>query len=58
VLYDFGTEAGCDGMCVDAGNLSHAALEAPGVLVLTPEGKEIAFIPRRASQPGRAVGLE
>jgi gluconolactonase len=62
VLYDFGTEAGCDGMCVDAkGNLYLTARspKRPGVLVLNPEGKEIAFIPTGASQAGakEPVGL-
>lgn len=55
VLYDFGTEAGCDGMTVDSkGNLYLAArsLKRPGVLVLDPEGKEVAFIPSGPAQPG------
>jgi gluconolactonase len=54
-LYDFGREAGCDGMCVDAkGHLYLAArsLKRPGVLVLTPQGKEVAFIATGPSQPG------
>lgn len=54
VLYDFGTESGCDGMCVDVhGNLYLTArsLKRPGVLVLNPDGKEIAFIPTGPSQP-------
>lgn len=62
VLYDFGNEAGCDGMCVDAkGNLYLTArgLTRPGVLVLSPEGKEVAFIPTGPSQAGakEPVGL-
>ncbi|MHB1421608.1 MAG: SMP-30/gluconolactonase/LRE family protein [Gemmataceae bacterium] len=55
VLIDFGTEPGCDGMTVDAkGNLYLAvrSLKRPGILVLDPEGKEIAFIPTGPSQPG------
>ncbi len=55
VLYDFGQENGCDGMTVDqAGNLYLAArsLKRPGVLVLNPEGKEIAFLPTGLAQPG------
>ncbi len=55
VLYDFGAEAGCDGMTLDEkGNLYLAVrgLKRPGVLVLNPEGKEIAFIPTGAAQPG------
>jgi gluconolactonase len=54
-LYDFGTENGCDGMCVDIeGNLYLTARSAkrPGVLVLSPEGDEIAFIPTGPPQPG------
>ncbi|HEV3024652.1 MAG TPA: SMP-30/gluconolactonase/LRE family protein, partial [Pirellulales bacterium] len=54
-LYDFGTENGCDGMCLDVeGNLYLTARSAsrPGVLVLSPDGDEIAFIPTGPSQPG------
>lgn len=54
-LVDFGTEDGGDGLCVDAkGNIYIAArsLKRPGILVIDPNGKEIAFIPTGASQPG------
>src|SRR5262245_49935784 len=47
-LYDFGEFAGCDGMTVDnKGNiyLTARSLKRPGVLVINPEGKELAFIP-------------
>jgi gluconolactonase len=47
-IYDFGDQAGCDGMCVDEkGNiyLTARGLKRPGVLVLNPAGQEIAFIP-------------
>jgi len=47
-LIDFGSENGCDGMTVDsAGNLYLAARSAkrPGILVLNPQGKELAYIP-------------
>src|SRR5262245_51524977 len=47
-LVDFGTEAGCDGMCVDSKGhiyLTARSLKRPGVLVIDPEGKEVAFIP-------------
>jgi gluconolactonase len=47
-LIDFGKEDGCDGMTVDVqGNLYLAARSAkrPGILVLDPAGKELAFIP-------------
>ncbi len=54
-LIDFGAEAGCDGMTLDRrGNLYLAvrSLKRPGVLVLDPAGKEVAFIPTGPSQPG------
>lgn len=54
-LLDFGTEPGIDGMCVDVkGNLYLAvrSLKRPGVMVIDPTGKEIAFIPTGPSQPG------
>src|SRR5262249_14440794 len=50
-LIDFGKQAGCDGLCTDAKGHVYIALRAlkrPGVLVLTPEGKEAAFIPTGA----------
>jgi gluconolactonase len=55
VLVDFGAEAGCDGMTVDAKGhvyLAVRSLKRPGILALDPEGKEVAFIPTGASQPG------
>jgi gluconolactonase len=54
-IVDFGEENGGDGMCVDEkGNIYIAArqLIRPGVLVVDPNGKEIAFIPTGKSQPG------
>jgi gluconolactonase len=57
-LADFGGEAGCDGMTLDRrGNLYLAvrSLKRPGVLVLAPTGKEVAFIPTGPSQPGAKV---
>jgi gluconolactonase len=47
-LVDFGKENGCDGMRVDTrGNLYLAvrSLARPGILVIDPEGKELAFLP-------------
>ena len=47
-LVDFGAENSCDGLCVDTlGNVYLAArsLKRPGVLVINPAGKEVAFIP-------------
>jgi gluconolactonase len=57
-LVDFGKEAGGDGMCVDVkGNIYVAArsLKRPGVLVIDPDGKEVAFIATGPSQPGAAA---
>ncbi len=50
-LIDFGTQAGCDGLCTDSKGhiyITQRSLKRPGVLVLTPEGKEAAFIPTGA----------
>ena len=47
-LVDFGKENGCDGITVDsAGNVYAAcrSLARPGVLVIDPAGKELAFVP-------------
>ncbi|MEZ6044200.1 MAG: SMP-30/gluconolactonase/LRE family protein [Planctomycetaceae bacterium] len=47
-LVDFGQEPGCDGMTVDTqGNiyLTCRSLVKPGVLVIDPTGKELAFLP-------------
>jgi gluconolactonase len=57
ILFDFGKENGSDGMRVDtAGNLYIAArsLARPGVLVINPEGKELAFI---STGPAHQTGL-
>jgi len=46
-LIDFAPEIGCDGMCVDVkGNiyLTSRSLKRPGLLVLDPAGKELAFV--------------
>jgi gluconolactonase len=54
-LVDYGEEEGCDGMTVDSkGNLylTVRSLKRPGVQVVDPTGKEIAFIPTGPSQPG------
>ena len=45
-LQDYGTEAGCDGMCSDSqGNiyLTLRSLKRPGISILNPKGKEIAL---------------
>lgn len=47
-LVDFGKENGCDGMRVDSkGNLYMAirSLARPGILVIDPNGIELAFLP-------------
>ena len=51
-IYDFGDQAGCDGMCIDAlGNvyITARSLKRPGILVLNPAGQEVAFIPTGAT---------
>lgn len=51
LFHDFGPQFGCDGMTVDEnGNLYLTAREParPGILVLDPEGNEIAFLPTSA----------
>lgn len=53
-LIDFGHEEGSDGMTVDVrGNvyLAARAPSRPGILVLSPAGKEVAFIPTGKPQP-------
>jgi gluconolactonase len=56
-LVDFGKENGCDGITVDsAGNVyaSCRSLARPGVLVVDPAGKELAFLPTGpAGQTGK-----
>src|SRR5262249_31539547 len=52
-LVDYGTEAGCDGGTVDVKGhvyLASRSLKRPGVTVIDPEGKEVAFIPTGPSQ--------
>ena len=53
-LVDFGTEPGCDGMTVDSQGhiyITARSPKRPGVLVIDPTGKEIAFIPTGPAQP-------
>lgn len=62
LIWDFGQETGCDGMETDAaGNLflTRRSPGKPGILVLNPQGKELAFIPTGFPQPGseKPVGL-
>lgn len=62
-LYDYGDQPGCDGMCVDVeGNLylTNRSPKRPGVMVLDPRGRELAFVPTGpANQTGDkpAVGI-
>lgn len=54
-LVDFAPEAGCDGMCVDVKGhvyLTARGLSRPGVKVIDPEGREVAFLPTGTSQKG------
>lgn len=47
-LVDFKDQAGCDGMTVDSRGhvyLTVRSLKRPGVMVIDPTGKEVAFIP-------------
>ncbi|MBY0526600.1 MAG: SMP-30/gluconolactonase/LRE family protein [Gemmataceae bacterium] len=53
-VHDFGAENGIDGLAVDVkGNLYLAvrSLKRPGIWVLDPAGKELAYIPTGVSQP-------
>jgi len=48
VLQDYGTNPGCDGMCVDSTGNIYLTLRSPdrsGIQVLNPNGQEIAFLP-------------
>ena len=48
VFYDFGERFGCDGMTVDSSGRIYLTCREPtrpGVMVMNPQGKEIAFIP-------------
>lgn len=56
-LVDFGKENGCDGMRVDTqGNvyLAVRSLARPGIRVIDPSGKELAFLP---TGPTKQTGL-
>jgi gluconolactonase len=59
-LIDFGSEIGIDGMTTDSrGNLYLALRSAtrPGILILSPAGKELGHIPTR-NAPGLAAEAE
>jgi gluconolactonase len=48
VLVDFGTGTGCDGMTIDTAGRIYCAIrkeERHGIVVYSPEGKELAYIP-------------
>lgn len=56
-LVDFGAENGGDGMTVDAKGhvyIAARALKRPGVLVIDPSGKEVAFIPTGAENQNQS----
>lgn len=62
LIWDFGQETGCDGMEVDAEGrlfLTRRSPSKPGILVVSPAGKELAFIPTGFPQPGseKPIGL-
>lgn len=55
-IVDFGTENGCDGMTVDTQGhvyLTARSVKRPGVMVIDPAGKEVAFIP--TGMPGQGL---
>jgi len=61
-IVDFGDQSGCDGMAVDEkGNiyLTSRGLKRPGILVVDPTGKEVAFIPTGVpnQKPDALVGF-
>ncbi len=64
-VYDFGEEKGCDGMCVDQAGRLYLTVRSerrPGVLVVDPQGRELAHIPtgpqnQSVSSPELVVGL-
>lgn len=48
VLHDFGDKLGIDGMTIDTQGRIYAAVRSPdrfGIVVFSPEGKELAYIP-------------
>lgn len=48
VIVDFGEQNGCDGMSVDSDGhiyLTARSLKRPGLLIVDPNGKEVAFLP-------------
>ena len=52
-LVDFGAGPGCDGMCVDVKGHVYLAvrdLKRPGIMVIDPTGKEVAFLATATSQ--------
>jgi len=58
VIVDFGSGGGCDGMCVD--DKGHVYLtvrepKRPGVMVIDPSGKEVAFIPTGPANQSKAA---
>ena len=61
-IVDFGGKKGCDGMTVDADGRLYLTVREPtrpGVMVVDPDGKEVAFLPTGpAGQTGdKPVGL-
>jgi gluconolactonase len=61
-VVDFGAETGCDGMTVDSHGhiyLTVRSSRRPGVMVIEPAGREVAFIPTGPGNQAAAdpVGL-
>ena len=61
-LVDFGSHSGCDGMTVDARGriyLTVRSLAQPGVMVINPKGRQVAFLPTGPpnQQSGETAGL-
>ena len=61
-IVEFGQKKGCDGMCVDSqGNVYLTVRDAgqPGVMVITPQGIKVGFIPTGPAnqEQTNAVGL-
>jgi gluconolactonase len=58
-IYDFGEKKGCDGMTVDTEGriyLTGRDPSRPGVIVITPSGEEVGFIPTGPANQQEASG--
>jgi gluconolactonase len=60
-LVDFGTENGCDGICLDVqGNiyLTCGSFKRPGLMVIDRQGQELAFVPTGPPNQKRETGKD